>query len=327
MVLWSLHANQATKSEFITQLKLYMGLSLLFFFLSISLLPWKMLSNHLNYWVESVFGLIVNKRLWNIWLWILHCKTILIWKSNTTKFFTEFSLVQYWMFLFLKRSHVTWHVGFVLGFFSNWKKLWWPLHWSRSSSHLCWMCSWQERGELVTVLLGHPLAGHWGSWIHFRCRLEFPAEQSQESHGGEGRRLPSPQHSPVFVLCLQCLLTTASPLQLLLVALVCALARETPTQEKVMATASRELCQPRSLVSCFGLSVVLLIPFLQGGLEDAAAFTCRKWKYWWWILRSWSVSDLKCKQGAEHRNCVLLTLASSVGTPSPPFLWDGFQSL
>lgn len=115
-----------------------------------------MLSSHLNYRVESVFCLVVNKRLWNIWHWILHCETILIWKSITTKFFTEFSLVQYWMFLFLKRSHVTWHVGFVLGFFfPNWKKLRWPLHRSRSSSHLCWMCSWQERGELVTVLLGH----------------------------------------------------------------------------------------------------------------------------------------------------------------------------
>lgn len=156
MVFWSLHANQTTKPEFITQLKLYMGLSLLFFSSS-SLFPWKMLSSHLNYWVESVFCLIVNKRLWNIWHWILHCETILIWKSIITKFFIDFSLVQYWMFCFLKRSSVIWHVGFVFDFFSNWKKLWWPVHWSRQglSSHLCWMWSWQERGELVTVLLGH----------------------------------------------------------------------------------------------------------------------------------------------------------------------------
>lgn len=120
------------------------------------------------------------------------------------------------------------------------------------------------------------LVGNWETWIHFRCRLGFPAEQFQESDGGEERRLPNPQHSPVFVLCLQCLLTTASPLQLLLVALACALAGETPTQEKFVAAASRGLCQPRSLVSCFGLSVVLLIPFLQGGLEDATTFTSGK---------------------------------------------------
>lgn len=91
------------------------------------------------------------------------------------------------------------------------------------------------------------LVGNWETWIHFRCRLGFPAEQSQESHGGEERRLPNRQHSPVFVLCLQYLLTTASLLQLLLVALACALAGETPTQEKVVATASRGLCQP---ISC-----------------------------------------------------------------------------
>lgn len=53
-----------------------------FFFPSSSLFPWKILSSHLNYWVESVSCLIVNKRLWNIWHWSLHCKTILIWKKH-----------------------------------------------------------------------------------------------------------------------------------------------------------------------------------------------------------------------------------------------------
>lgn len=167
-----------------------------------------MLSSHLNYQVESVFCLVVNKRLWNIWHRILHCETILIWKSIPTKFFTEFSLVQYWMFLFLKRSRVTWHVGFVLDFFfPNWKKLWWPLHQSRSSSHLCWMCSWQERGELVTVLLGP-----WGqcSLVPGRALGELDPLQMQAGipcwtiPGIWWRRRTTPpqsQPSPVFVLC------------------------------------------------------------------------------------------------------------------------------
>lgn len=167
-----------------------------------------MLSSHLNYRVESVFCLVVNKRLWNIWHWIPHCETILIWTSIPTKFFTEFSLVQYWMFLFLKRSRVTWHVGFVLGFFfPNWKKLWWPLHQSRSSSHLCWMCSWQERGELVTVLLGP-----WGqcSLVPGRALGELDPLQMQAGipcwtiPGIWWRRRTTPpqsQPSPVFVLC------------------------------------------------------------------------------------------------------------------------------
>lgn len=59
-------------------------------------------------------------------------------------------------------------------------------------------------------------------------------------------------------------------------------------------------------MSCLASSVVLLIPFLQGGLEDAAAFTCGKWI----ILRVnfeelVCAFDLKCKQGAR---CVLPVL-------------------
>lgn len=99
--------------------------------------------------------------------------------------------------------------------------------------------------------------GIWeGSWTHCRhgwdsqtCLLLSP-EQSQEYRGrGEGWCLPSPRHSPVFVLCLQRLLTTVSPLQLLLVALMCALAGETLQPKRKLGKFNAERLVP-ARVSC-----------------------------------------------------------------------------
>ena len=145
------------------------------------------------------------------------------------------------------------------------------------------MCSRQEREELATVLLVH-WQGIWeASWIHFRCRLGFPnlpAALSRAIPGILWRRGMAPPQSPaqpsvcaLFVVSPDnCKPTAASP------GSPCVLfgRRNSNPGESCGNLTSRGLFQPRFLVSCFGLSVVLLIPFLQGGLEDAASFTCGK---------------------------------------------------
>lgn len=146
------------------------------------------------------------------------------------------------MFLFLKRSHVSWHVGFVLGFFQariNYGDLSAEVN---KDLHLTFVeCadsrrekSWQQSSLFTGKEFGKGVGSTSGvGWDSQTC-LPLSPQQSQECHGEEGWCLPNPQHSPVFVLCWQHLLTTASPLQLLLVALAYALTRETLTQEKVV---------------------------------------------------------------------------------------------
>lgn len=169
------------------------------------------------------------------------------------------------------------------------------------------MCSWQEREELVAVLLVR-WQGIWeGSWIHFRCGLGFPdlpAALSRAIPGISWRRGVAPPQSPAQPSV--CALFAASPDNCKPTAVspdsphMCFGRRSSNPGESCGNSTSRRLFQPRSLVSCFGLSVFLLIPFLQGGLEDAAAFTCGNWV----VLRVnfeklVCASGLKCKQGAR----------------------------
>lgn len=208
MVFWSLHANQATKSEFITQLNLYIGLLLLFFFFFqfIASLKNVVKSFELSSWVSFLLGcqqkalkyLASNPPLRNYFDLEKHPHQILHWV-----FFSPILNVS-----LLKEMPCDLACWFCVGFFfPNWKKLWWPLHQSRSSSHLCWMCSWQERGELVTVLLGP-----WGqsSLVPGRALGELDPLQMQAGipcwtiPGIWWRRRTTPpqsQPSPVFVLC------------------------------------------------------------------------------------------------------------------------------
>lgn len=175
------------------------------------------------------------------------------------------------------------------------------------------MYSQQEREELATVLLVH-WQGIWeGSWIYFRCGLGFPnlpAVLSTTIPGMSWRRGMVPPQSPaqprVYALFAaspdDCRPTAASPGS----PCVCFDKRSSNPGESCDNLTSRGFFQPRSLVSCFVLSVVLLIPFLQEGLEDAAAFTCGKWI----ILRVnfeklVCAFGLKCKQGARHASPLL----------------------
>ena len=126
--------------------------------------------------------------------------------------------------------------------------------------------------------------GSWeGSWIHFRCGLGFPdlpAALPRAIPGISWRRGMAPPQSPaqpsVWALfaaspdnCKPTAVSPGSPR-------VCFGRRNSNPGESCGNLTSRRLFQPRYPVSCFGLSVVLSIPFLQGGLEDAAAFTCGK---------------------------------------------------
>lgn len=216
-----------------------------------------MLLSQLNYWVELFSCLIANKEIWNILDWIFHCKTILIWKkASPPNSSLSFLLSNIGCFSLKEKSH---ELAGWFCIFSSLGKLWWPFCWGEqgSSSHLYWMCSWQEREELVTVL---PITwqGIWeGSWIDFRCGLGFPdlpAALSRLIPGISWRRgMPPPQF-------------LAQPS-------VCALLAASPNN-----------CKPTG--SPHFWSVVWLIPFFQGDFEDAVAFTCGKWG---WILRSWFV--------------------------------------
>lgn len=256
MVFWSLHANQTTKSEYITQSKWCIGLLLPFFFPSNSLFLWKMLSSQLNYWVESVFCLIVNKGLRNMWDWILHRKTILIWKKYHHQ-------ILRWVFFgpildvsLLKEKPYELACWFCVGFFQariNYDDLSAEVN---KDLHLTFVeCaagrrekSWWQSSSFAGREFGKGAGSTSDAgWDSQTCLLLSP-EQSQESHGGEGWRLPNPRHSPVFVLCLQRLLTTASPLQFLLIALTCALAGEVPTQEKVVGIRHQGGCFSQGLL-------------------------------------------------------------------------------
>lgn len=119
---------------------------------------------------------------------------------------------------------MSWHVDFVQ---IEWMFVTYLL---RSPSYPCWICIWKGK-ELVTVLLVY----WWGAWgggwtriIHAVGIPDLPASLSRAVLGiwwqSRGMAPPQPRHCPVFVLCLQCLLSTPSLLQILLVALICALA-------------------------------------------------------------------------------------------------------
>lgn len=257
------------------------------------------------------------KGLWNIWYWILYWKTILIWKKHHHQILCCVFFGPILDVSLLKEKPCELACWFVLGFFQA------RINYGDLSAevnkylHLTFVeCtasrrekSWQQSSLFTDKEFGKGVGSTSGvGWDSQTCLL-FSPQQSQECHGEEGWCLPNPQHSPVFMLCLQRLLTTAGPLQLLLVALAYALTREAPvltTGESCDNLTSRGFFQPRSLVSCFVLSVVLLIPFLQEGLEDAAVFTCGKWI----ILRVnfeklVCAFGLKCKQGARHASPLL----------------------
>lgn len=207
MVFWSLHANQATKSEFITQLNLYIGLLLLFFFFFqfIASLKNVVKSFELSSWVSFLLGcqqkalkyLASNPPLRNYFDLEKHPHQILHWV-----FFSPILNVS-----LLKEKPCDLACWFCVGFFF--------FQTGKNCGDLCTKvdphltsaeCAAGRREEnwwQCSLVPGDSppwsLAGHWGSWIHFRCRLGFPAEQSQESGGGEGRRLPNP--SPAQCLC------------------------------------------------------------------------------------------------------------------------------
>lgn len=112
-------------------------------------------------------------------------------------------------------------------------------------------------------------------WDSQTCLLMSP-EQSQESCGGEGRCLPNPQQSPVFVLCLQRLLTTVSPVPLLLVALVSALAGGTPSQEKVVGIQHEEGCFSQGLLWAALVWVWFVNPFPSRSLGRCSSLHLQK---------------------------------------------------
>lgn len=276
MVFWSLHANQATKSEFITQLNLYIGLSLLFF-LPVHCFPekycqviWTIELSQFSAW-SSTKGFEI--------LGIEASIAKLFWfgKSITTKFFIEFSLVQYWMFLFLKGIHVIWHVSFVLG--------------SQTRKKYGDLCTEVDKDLHLTFAeraAGRREENWWQSSLVTGRELgELDPLQMQAGipcwtiPGISWRRRTTPPQSPAQPSV--CALFAVSPDNCKPTAAppgspgVC-FGRRNSNPGESCGNKSRGLCQPGSLVSCFVLSVVSLISLFQGGLEDAAAFTSGKWK-------------------------------------------------
>lgn len=136
----------------------------------------------------------------------------------------------------------------------------------------------------------HLLAGILGRELDpLQTRVGFPDLPAPLSRAIPG--ILWQRRSPVFVLCLQCLLTTASPLQLLLLAFMCALAGEMLQPKRKLGKFSAEQLVPARVSEPLWFECGFLNPFPSRRFGRCSSL--HLWEvntiYWGWIVRSWSV--------------------------------------